>query len=108
MQTQVLHLDPCAMSSSLAELRRCGILCDVILLAQGGQSVQAHKVCLAAASGYFRALFAGAGTAMREAHALQQSGQHMVHLADLDVDSIDVVVNAVYDRKVEVSNYCMA
>lgn len=63
----VFHLPHEHVCSGLAVLWRQGALCDVRVSASDGGAVAAHRAVLAASSGYFRALFLGAGTAMREA-----------------------------------------
>lgn len=54
------------LSEGLLCLQAEGLLCDVQLIPSGGAAVHAHKAVLAAASGYFRALFTGPWSASRE------------------------------------------
>ena len=56
------HTDPrWDVWQALAALWRDGQLCDVSLEAADGRCVRAHRIVLASASSYFRALLMGAG-----------------------------------------------
>ena len=56
------------------------------------QPLAAHRVVLAAGSGYFRALFLGAGTAMREG----QDGVATIELQHHCSQQLATVVEALY------------
>ncbi|XP_042334688.1 kelch-like protein 21 [Sceloporus undulatus] len=56
----------CGLLRGLAGLRAEGALLDVTLVSEGGGEFGAHRAVLAAASGYFRAMFAGG---LRESRA---------------------------------------
>jgi hypothetical protein len=75
---------------SLRSLWLEGALCDVDLLASDGARVPAHRIVLAAASPFFRALFLGAGRSMRD------GGSPVVELPGIDGDSLRLLLDRVY------------
>jgi hypothetical protein len=75
--------------AALLDLWEAGDLTDVELRCAGG-AVRAHRVVLAAASPVFRALFVGAGQAMRE------GGAPSVDLPALDASALLALLRHVY------------
>jgi hypothetical protein len=58
----VYSLPPDPTAAALLQLLRAGALCDALLVpADGGEPVPAHRVVLAATCGFFRALFTVSG-----------------------------------------------
>jgi BTB/POZ domain len=98
--------------STLSDLWERGDLCDVLLspaqalAADPGHQLEgpipAHKVVLASASGYFRALFIGAGIHMRDGIESAQ-GMPVVKLASVDRASLLSVLAAIYRRQLKVA-----
>ena len=80
----------------MAELWRAGLLCDVVLHTGDGAMAPCHRVALASASGYFRALLTGAGACMAE------GGCSTVQLRELSEDDMLAALCAVYDHEVKV------
>ena len=89
-------------NSSLSELWREGLLCDVTLSASidGCLAVfPCHRVVLASGSGYFRALFTGAGSAMLEGSC------NKIMLEALTGMELEAALNALYNLQIKVRCY---
>ena len=74
----------------LKEMRENGEMCDVILCTDDSREVPAHRVVLSACSPYFHAMFT---TNFLEAR------QPVVHLKDLDGDTLEDIINYFYTSK---------
>ena len=74
----------------LRDMQQQGQLCDVLLQADTNQLIPAHRVILAAASPYFRAMFVG---------KLLESTQRTVHIKDVDHDILQAVVAYAYSAE---------
>lgn len=83
-------------TSSLSELWREGLLCDVTLSASDGSVYPCHRVVLASGSGYFRALFTGAGSAMLEGSC------DKIILEALTGMELEAALNALYNLQIQV------
>jgi len=81
----------------LRELWEEGALCDVALRTYDGGEYMCHKIVLAASSGFFRALFSGAGLQFRD------GGGGVVDLGGVDSASLSLLLAAVYGRGVEIT-----
>ncbi len=116
----------CFASRGLASLWHAHELCDTRLIAEDGH-VDAHRVVLAACSGFFRARFVGAGAAMsrngtcvtlgvgtgtgqlgtgdsqRGAGEVEEAGWATVSLQQYPVAALTLVVEAMYQGHVQVS-----
>lgn len=79
----------------LAEFREQGLLCDILLCVEN-KKIRAHRVILAAASPYFRAMFLG---------KLAESNQHRVVLYDFDATAIELIVQYAYTGVVEIDEF---
>ena len=79
----------------LAEFRDNGVLCDVVLSVEN-REIPAHRVILAAACPYFRAMFLG---------KLAESNQHRVVLYDFDAAAIEFLVQYAYTGVVEIDEF---
>lgn len=79
--------------SILFQLKQVGKLCD-ILLKIGDQSINAHRVVLAAASPYFLAMFTG---------DMLESRQREVPLYGLEFTALELLVDYCYSGKVEIT-----
>lgn len=91
----VLHLDGHrACIDGLVDLFQQGLLTDVSLVTDDGTSLPCHRVILAAASPFFRALFAGPGSA-----AWQEGATPEVALHGVDGATLRSLVAAVYTRQ---------
>lgn len=90
-----------ALAAQLEQLWRQGALVDVRLCTQDGSLVAAHRLLLAAECGYFRALFLGAGAAMREA---SDSGA-AVQLQHASGEQLALLVEALYCRRLQVRRH---
>ena len=77
----------------LAEFRENGLLCD-LLLCVGEKEITAHRVILAAASPYFRAMFLG---------KLAESYQDRVVLYEIDGVAVELLVRYAYNGFVEIN-----
>ena len=77
----------------LAEFRDNGVLCDILLCVEN-KEIPAHRVILAAACPYFRAMFLG---------RLAESNQHRVALCDFDAAAIELLVQYAYTGLVEIN-----
>ncbi len=77
-----------AVQACLKQLWLDGQLCDCTV-----EGIPAHRVVLAANSGYFKALFTGAGTCMTQG---QSSGQQAVQLHGVDREALPLLLEAIY------------
>lgn len=90
------HLTPHASSAadSLAAFRKMqqrGQLCDVVLEADCGHQVNAHRVVLSGCSPYFRGMFL---------NRLVESTQRVVYIRQLDSDILEAVVAFAYNSEI--------
>ena len=81
-------------SNNFLDLWEEGSLCDVQLRTVDGAIVPAHRVILAASSGFFRALFIGSGRQMREG----AEDSKPICLTGVDEASLRVLLKAVYSN----------
>ncbi len=81
-------------ATSLEQLWQRGALCDVTLSTDDGGTLPCHRLMLAAASPFFRALFAGDSTWSDTASA-------ELPLHDVDADTLRTLVTALYTRRLE-------
>lgn len=79
--------------AEMNSLRKCELLCDVILEVDG-ERVPAHRVVLASLSAYFRAMFTG---------ELAESKQKLVVINGIDKSSLKRLVEYAYTASVEIS-----
>ena len=94
-------LDPSSSAANLSQLWRAGNLCDVTLRSKDGLvefpcHFPCHRVVLAATSGYFRALFTGAGSAMLE------RASSTVTLMELSSMDLRAALEAMYELRAQV------
>jgi len=82
--------------NNFLDLWEDGSLCDVQLRTVDGAIVPAHRVVLAAASGFFRALFVGSGRQMREG----AEDSKPICLTGVDEASLRALLKAVYSDPV--------
>ncbi|XP_032818099.2 kelch-like protein 21 isoform X1 [Petromyzon marinus] len=80
-----------ALLAGLAELRAQGKLCDVALRADG-LTYPCHRAVLAAASPYFRAMFAGG--------PLRESREQTVQLQEVSAGSLSLLLDFAYTGRV--------
>ena len=80
-----------AWLASFAALRRERLLCDVVV-AVGGARFDAHRVVLAAGSGYFRALFTS---------GLRESAQAVVDVGELDAGAARDAIEFLYSGRLD-------
>ena len=105
-----MHLPPGGAAQGYCDLWRSGFLCDAILSHTAtfdqhrcSNGIPVHRLALAAASGYFRARFLGAGAAMSEGRALNASGQVVVELPEhFGHEDLRIVLQAIYELTIEV------
>ena len=99
-QRSGFHLTPhasCA-SESLACLRgmqQRGQLCDVVLEADCGHQVHAHRVVLSGCSPYFRGMFL---------NNLVESTQRVVYIRQLDSDILEAIVAFAYNSEIRLQD----
>lgn len=74
----------------LHEMQQQNQLCDVLLETNNNHHIPAHRVILAAASPYFRAMFV---------NKLLESTQRSVYIQDIDADILQAVVAYVYNAE---------
>lgn len=74
-------------------LRKQGILCDVILVVQG-KHILAHRVVLAAASHFFNLMFTS---------SMMEATNHEVELGGAEPEIIELLVEFVYTARSDVS-----
>ena len=84
--------------ASFGALRRAGQLCDVVVVVDGADGggaparFDAHRVVLAAGSGYFRALFTS---------GLRESAQAVVDVGELDASAARDVIEFLYSGRLD-------
>ena len=86
-----------AVSEALVQLWQDRHLCDVELQASDGTRLPAHRLFLAAGSGYFRALFTGPGSEMRDASSGLLDYPQYTH------EQLQALLTVLYERRVKVS-----
>lgn len=74
--------------------RRMGSFCDVVLSTEDGQEFEAHRLVLASASPYFRAMFL---TDMKESH------EQNITIRGVDSDSMGALINFAYTSSIRVN-----
>ncbi|EGI68861.1 Ring canal kelch-like protein [Acromyrmex echinatior] len=74
-------------------MRKKNLLCDVILVADGGMEVPAHKMVLAACSPYFYAMFT----------SFEERDQQRITLQGVDYSALELLVDYVYSAEVHVT-----
>ena len=72
------------------ELRKKGSFCDVTVQCDDGRSFEGHRIVLAAASPYFRAMFS---------HNMQESQQKLVKIRQIESRVIEELLNFAYTGK---------
>ena len=72
------------------ELRKEGAFCDVIIECDDGETFQGHRIVLASASPYFRAMFS---------HNMQESQQKLVKIRQIESRVMDELFNFSYTGK---------
>ena len=77
--------------ASLREIQLKGQLCDVVLEADCGHQVNAHRVVLSGCSPYFRGMFL---------NNLVESTQRVVSIRQLDSDTLEAVVAFAYNSEI--------
>ncbi|KAG7205534.1 hypothetical protein KM043_007512 [Ampulex compressa] len=75
------------------EMRKKNLLCDVLLIADGGMEVPAHKMVLAACSPYFYAMFT----------SFEERDQERITLQGVDYSALELLVDYVYSAEVHVT-----
>ena len=90
------HFTPQASSASdsfavLRDMQQKGQLCDVVLEADCGHKVNAHRVVLAGCSPYFQGMFL---------NNLVESTQRVVYIRQLDSDILEAVVAFAYNTQI--------
>ena len=92
------------LTPQLPELWQQEELCDVTLVSADKQRFRAHKIILASASRYFKALFVGAGKHLREnATRTTDSNDMVIELEAVDADSLGSVLTSIYQKNVEIT-----
>jgi len=79
--------------NSMLLLFRKNLLCDVILVTDGGMEVPAHKMILAACSPYFYAMFT----------SFEERDQQRITLQGVDHSALELLVDYVYSAEVHVT-----
>lgn len=93
------------LTPSLQSLWKEGQLCDLTLVSSDSQTFEAHKIILAAASGYFRALFVGAGRHLRESFDQGTSPKEQtIRLPAVSGDSLRSVLEIIYNKQLNISD----
>ncbi|KAK5981655.1 Kelch like family member 20, partial [Trichostrongylus colubriformis] len=80
--------------SQLSEFRDESQLCDVTLVAQGTR-INAHRLVLAAASSYFKAMFT---------NDMAESRLHDIEMVDMDGSTLDSLVSFCYTGKIKIND----
>ncbi|KAL0117387.1 hypothetical protein PUN28_010310 [Cardiocondyla obscurior] len=75
------------------EMRKKNLLCDVILVADNGMEVPAHKMILAACSPYFYAMFT----------SFEERDQQRITLQGVDYSALELLVDYVYSAEIHVT-----
>lgn len=86
---------------SLAALRHTGDLCDCVLVSADGAEFQAHRVVLAAASLFFRALYVGSGQQMLDSSTTNVHGQYRVQLCNITGQGLELALSAMYQQELQ-------
>ena len=93
------------LTPSLQSLWKEGQLCDLTLVSSDSQTFEAHRIILAAASGYFRALFVGAGRHLRESFDRDRSAnEQIIRLPAVSGDSLRSVLEIIYNKQISISD----
>ena len=101
------QVDHSAIVRSIAHLWKRSELCDCILVSSQQDRFPAHKIVLAAASQYFKVLFLGAGQQMVNSIAKDDQGTDIIQLdVHVDSDSLELVLQAVYQQEFAVRYSC--
>ena len=88
------------LTPALQSLWKEGELSDVILVSKDTERFKAHKIILAAASGYFRALFIGAGRHLRESQDFSTAtDEQQIKLPALSGNSLRYLLEIIYKCK---------
>lgn len=87
--------------ASLAELWRAQQLIDVHIQSADGALLGAHRIVLAASSGFFRALFCGAGQAMREGTTVNSASSLVVELP-YNQQQVSALLEILYEHNIRV------
>lgn len=82
------------LTKGMLELQTNQLLCDVVLTANGGVQIKAHRVVLAGSSPYFRAMFTG---------NLAEKEMKEVEIQTVDPDILKTVVEYVYSGCVNIT-----
>ena len=86
---------------SLAALRLSGDLCDCVLVSADGAEFQAHRVVLAAASLFFRALYAGSGQQMLDSSTTNVHGQYRIQICNITGQGLELALSAMYQQELQ-------
>ena len=86
---------------SLANLRGLGELCDCVLVSEDGTEYEAHRIVLAAASGFFKALYVGGGQQMSDNSSKNDSGQFCVKLCNISSQGLKLALSAMYQQELQ-------
>ncbi|EDO49110.1 predicted protein [Nematostella vectensis] len=86
---------PCFAFKQMNAFRCDGIFCDVVLMTEDGQEIDAHKLVLSASSEYFRAMFL---TDMKE------SQQKFITIRAIDSQSMTTLVEFAYTSNVRINS----
>lgn len=78
-----------------------GLLCDIVLKPAGGDPalLRAHRIVLAGASQFFRALFTGAGQHMRSSQVGSLDGVPILELHEVCGNALQIILKAIYSRE---------
>jgi hypothetical protein len=91
------------LTPSLQSLWKEGQLCDLKLISEDNQTFEAHKIILAAASGYFRALFVGAGRHLRESFDHDTAPEEQtIRLPAVSGESLRSVLEVIYEKRLNI------
>jgi hypothetical protein len=94
--------------TAAATLYKQQLLCDVPLQAVDGQQIGAHRIILAASSGFFRAMFCGAGQLMREGmqvpHSIQCCAYSSTAVIPLPytAQQLSFLLSTLYEHQIQV------
>eukprot|EP00854_Cymbomonas_tetramitiformis_P011613 gene11613-13715_t len=94
--SETVALNSCSWGDSLLELWEEGQLCDITLCTSTDE-LPAHRIVLASASPFFRAMFTGAGEHMAEGKSTR------VDITGVDGETLRQLVACVYRREVEIT-----
>ncbi|KAK3923947.1 Kelch-like protein diablo [Frankliniella fusca] len=85
---------PTCIHQNLCHLWRSATLCDVVLTAEGKQ-IAAHRIVLAAASPYFRAMFTC---------KLREASENEVEMHEISFHLLQEVINFIYTTELKVTD----